>query len=498
MSNLQSSVVSELRAASGVPQHSVAAHVARSGEAAVLDRAPFRWTQRDQQTLPVHTEGRVPDWLTGELVRTAPAVFAQGDWRAEHWFDGLALIYGFSFGQGVAFRQGLLTTRFAADVSAGRASTASFDTTMKRGFFQRLVQPVPEVTDNTNVNIVPWQGAWLAMTESQHQHVVGNDLATRGLYRFDDALPSAMSLTAHPQMDFERNALVNVGVTFGPKNELWVVRQSSHGRAREVEGKLAFKRVPYLHSFGLSPRHAVIVDHPLTVNPLTLLWSNRGFIEHFKWQPERGTRLWKLRRDSGVWTDYQTEALFCFHTVNTFDDGDDVVVDFLAFDDPSAVAFFKTERLASGALPPFLPRYVRARLSPGKRHAELELLSGQGFELPNIAYRQLHGKPYETVWGAALAEDGKQGWSSEIVRVALEKDAVARFSEPHMTYGEPVFVPRPGSANADEGVVLTVGSHAVDERSVLAVLDATTLEPLARCQVDSSIPLGFHGNYRGK
>jgi carotenoid cleavage dioxygenase-like enzyme len=461
-------------------------------------RAPFRWTQQDQKTLAVHTEGSVPDWLTGDLVRTAPAVFGEGEWRAGHWFDGLALIYGFSFDQGVAFRQELLASKFAADVAAGRARTASFDTTMKRGFFQRLVQPVPQVTDNTNVNIVPWQGAWLAMTESQHQHVVGNDLVSRGLYRFEDALPTTMSLTAHPHMDFARSALVNLGATFGPKNELWVVRQGSQGRAREVEGKLALKRVPYLHSFGLSPKHAVVVDHPFSVNPLTLLWSNRGFIEHFKWEPERGTRLWKLRRDSGVWTDYQTDALFCFHTVNTFDDGDDVVIDFLAFDDPSAVAQLKTEQLLSGALPPFLPRFVRARLSPGKRHAELELLSEQGFELPNIAYRKQHGERYDTVWGAALAEDGKQGWSSEIVRVDLGKATVARFSESQMTYGEPIFVPRPGAARADDGVVLTVGSHAVDERSVLAVLDASTLAPLARCQVDLSIPLGFHGNYRGK
>jgi beta,beta-carotene 9',10'-dioxygenase len=496
MSIHESRVASERLAAHAAPPASTSVpHTARGAEPLALERAPFRWTRRDRQTLPVRIEGSVPSWLTGELVRTAPAVFAQGSWRAEHWFDGLALIYGFSFADGVSFRQNLLGSKFAADVGAGRAATATFDTGMKRGLLRRLVSPVPEVTDNTNVNIVPWQGAWLAMTESPHQHVVGNDLATRGLYRFEDALPATLSFTAHPHFDFERSALVNVGISFGPKNELWVVRQSRAGGARAVEGKLAVKRVPYLHSFGLSPKHAVIVDHPFSVNPLTLLWSNRGYIEHFKWQPERGTRLWKLSRDSGEWTDYQTEPLFCFHTVNTFDDGDDVVIDFLAFDDVSAVARFKTEQLASGALPPFLPRFVRARLSPGKRHAELELLSEQGFELPNIVYRAQQAQRYDTVWGAALADDGQRGWSSEIVRVDLASDRVARFSDPQMTYGEPVFVPRPGAARPNDGVVLTVGSHAADDRSLLAVLDATTLAPLARCHVELSIPLGFHGNY---
>jgi len=462
-----------------------------------LDRPPFRWTRREQNSLPVHTEGSVPSWLTGQLMRCAPAVFEQAGWRAEHWFDGLALVYQFSFGDQVRFQQRLLASKFAEDVAAGRARTATFDTTMKRGFFRRLFSPVPEITDNTNVNIVPFQGAWLAMTESPNQHVVNNDLTSRGLYRHDDALPHALSLTAHPHFDFAQKAQVNVGTTFGPKNELWVVRQKAIGHAREVEGKLALKRVPYLHSFGLTAKHAVIVDHPLSVNPLSLLWSNRGFIEHFKWQPERGTRLWKLNRESGAWTDYQTDALFCFHTVNTFEDGDDVVFDFLAFDDPSVVELLKTEQLATAMLPSLLPRFVRARLSPGKRHAQLEQLSTERFELPNIAYRQQQGHRYSAVWGAALAGDGQRGWGSEIVRVDVESGGVVRFSEPDTTYGEPVFVPRPGATHAHDGVVLTVGSHAVEERSVLAVLDATTLAPLARCQVDLSIPLGFHGTYRG-
>jgi beta,beta-carotene 9',10'-dioxygenase len=357
---------------------------------------------------------------------------------------------------------------------------------------------VPQITDNTNVNIVPWQGAWLAMTESPHQHVVGDDLTSRGLYRHDDALPSGLTLSAHPHFDFARHAQVNVGTMFGAKSELWVVRQSADGRVRVVEGKLARRRLPYVHTFGLSPKHAVLIDHPLSVNPLSMLWSNRGFIDHFKWQPERGTRLWKLHRESGAWTEYQTDALFCFHTVNTFDDGDDVVFDFLAFDDPGIIAGLKTERLESGALPSLLPRFVRARLSPGTRHAKLELLSEQGFDLPNIAYRQQQGQRYSAVWGAALAGDSRPGWAgSEIVRVDVESGSVVRFSEPDTTYGEPVFVPRPGATRAHDGVVLTVGSHAVQERSTLAVLDATTLAPLARCQVDLSIPLGFHGTHRG-
>jgi beta,beta-carotene 9',10'-dioxygenase len=239
-----------------------------------------------------------------------------------------------------------------------------------------------------------------------------------------------------------------VGTTLGPKNELWVYRQAAGSDERVLEGRLRFKRMPYLHSFGLTPRHALIIEHPFTLNPLHLLFSNRAFIDPFQFDARAGTRLWKLERETGRWTSYLTESLFCFHTVNAFEDGQDTVFDFLAFDDPSIIAALKTSELAQ-RLPTLAARYVRARLSPGKRHVELERLSDQSFELPNIAYRQANGHAYDTVWGATLKVDGERHWEGSLVRVDLARARVARFGEPGMAYGEPVFVPRPGTPRAD-------------------------------------------------
>ena len=474
------------------------AAAARGGaSAAALDRAPFRWTQRDKHALPVTVTGDLPSWLRGGLVRTAPAIFQQGAWQAGHWFDGLGLVYGFSIGDAVRFSQRPLDCKLGEELRNGKVATSTFATPMRRNLWQRALAPVPTATDNANVNIVPWQGAWLAMTETPHQHrIADDDLRSRGLYRYDDGLPSSLSMTAHPHFDFTRQAMVNFGTTFGPKNEIWALRHGASGTRREVEGKLAFKRVPYVHDFGLSDRHAVLIAHPFTVNPLRMLFSNKGYIDHFRWQPEQGTTLWLLDRESGRWSDYQTEALFCFHTVNTFEDGADVVCDFLAYDDSSVIATLATTRLDAGELPTLLPRFVRARLSPGKRHAALTTLSDVRFEFPNIAYRQQHGRPYRTAWGASIVDNGAGGVASEIVRIDLESAAVARFADPHISYGEPIFVPRPGASREDDGVLLTVGSDACSERSLLTVLDATSLAPLARCEVALSLPLGFHGNFK--
>lgn len=464
-----------------------------------LDRAPFRWTQRDRDSLPVHVRGSVPAWLSGHLVRTAPALFEQQRWHASHWFDGLALIYGFRFGEGrVTFRQRLLQSEYLKELSQGKDLRSSFGTRTSRGLVHRVLHPTPKVTDNANVNIVPWQGQWLAMTETEHQHVIDDEtLATRGHYKYDDekTFPSGAGPTAHPHYDFENNVLVNMATRFGPKIELIVYHQRPNENKRVIEGRLSFARAPYVHDFGMSARHVVLIDHPLRQSALPLLFSNRALLDAAKWEARSPTRLWKLDRKRGDWTVYETEPLFCFHTVNTYDDGDDVVMDFLAFDDARVVEALRTRAFRSGELPAFLPRYVRARLSPGRTHAELTTLSSERFDFPNIPYLRQHGRRYDTAWGVAL---GGSDWESGIVRVNVDDGQARHFREPGMVYGEPVFAPRPGAQDPREGVVLALGSHLHADRATLVVLDAISLQPLAHCDIDGALPLGFHGTFHAR
>src|SRR5262245_50821403 len=51
--------------------------------------SPFR--RSPDVEIPATIEGKIPDWLRGEVVRTCPAVFETNGWRAHHWFDGLGM-----------------------------------------------------------------------------------------------------------------------------------------------------------------------------------------------------------------------------------------------------------------------------------------------------------------------------------------------------------------------------------------------------------------------
>jgi carotenoid cleavage dioxygenase-like enzyme len=63
--------------------------------------------------------------------------------------------------------------------------------------------------------------------------------------------------------------------------------------------------------------------------------------------------------------------------------------------------------------------------------------------------------------------------------------------------GEPVFVPAPKAQAEDDGVLLSVVLDIGKDSSFLLVLDAATLEELARAEAPHAIPFHFHGSYFG-
>ncbi len=117
--------------------------------------SPFRRSVEVQAGIPARIAGTIPEWLRGAVVRTCPAVFETSDWRAQHWFDGLGMIYAFRIGDSaVDFRSRLLDSEMARDAWRGKANLGAFGTPTARPLLRRIFEPVARISDNTNVNIV--------------------------------------------------------------------------------------------------------------------------------------------------------------------------------------------------------------------------------------------------------------------------------------------------------------------------------------------------------
>jgi beta,beta-carotene 9',10'-dioxygenase len=458
--------------------------------------APFRRSHEDRTAIPAAVDGAIPAWLRGELVRTCPAVFATDGWRAEHWFDGLGMIYAFRIGAaGIAFQSRLLESDAARDAWQGKARLGSFGTHTVRPWWQRIVEPVQRMTDNNNVNIARMGGDLVAMTEGSRQLIIDDaTLAAAGRMRYaGDGLAGAL-MTAHPHFDGARRKIVNVATGFGVNGTISVYEHAPDGRQREVTGAWRTPRIPYVHTFGLTPKNAILVVHPFTVKTRSMLWSNKGYIDHFDWQPEEGTRLVIIDRATGAVREHVTDPFFTFHTVNAFERGDETVLDLLAYPNADIVTDLRIERMVA-RLPDLRPSLVRIVMRPGMERAGLEKLGDAGFEFPAINYTRSSAQPYRYAYGAANGPHAGSTYPSAIVKTDVKTGMAEKFSDGVHVFGEPVFVARPGAGGEDDGVLLAVGAARDDASSILAIIDAQTMALVASATVPRAIPLGFHGSF---
>ena len=348
----------------------------------------------------------------------------------------------------------------------------------------------PQLSDNANVNLAKLGERFISMTETPIP--VQFDAETLETAGVAYEVPGMLT-TAHPHLDRASKGMLNYAAALGPRNEYRFFHLAPGAGKPEV---IASKRVgepAYMHSFGLSERWLVLAEFPFVVNPLRLASSGRPYIENYRWKPELGTRFTLLDRSTGeARGPFTTDACFGFHHVNSYEDGDEVVVDICVFDDPQIVEDLYLERLRAGkpvaragaAAVPDQPR-APARSAPSAS-------ATAAIELPRINYGRCNERPYRYVWGVGM---GESGWLEAIVKADLETRETTVWSEPGCFAGEPVFVAEPDGAAEDDGVLLSIVLDSERGNSFLLVLDAASLEELARAEAPHHIPFGFHGQF---
>jgi len=446
--------------------------------------------------LPV--QGALPAWLEGTLIRNGPAKFHFNGKQIGHWFDGLAMLHAFTFGEGkVSYRNRFIRSDAYCDATDhGRLNFMGFAQDPCKSVFQRffayfLPSLTPTLVQNANVNVMRIAQHYVALTETPLPvRFDPETLATLGVLDYQDTLPKKDCFeSAHPHHDQRRMETVNLQIELGRHCQYRLYSVADNAVAqRKTFFEMQSDRASYMHTFALTKNYAVLVEFPLVLNALDLLIRGGGYISQFQWQPQRNTRFHVISRTDGLKVKtYETEAFFCFHHVNAYEDQDTIVVDLIRH--PDAQIVFGDPGIQPGR------RLERFRIDLNRAEIQAQTLAETLLELPRIHDNRSHCLPYNYVYGVGFHYPTSRRDAIPLLKINVQAGSVLEWKEPGALAGEPIFVPGPDAKAEDDGIVLSLVVNEEQAHSFLLVLDARDWHEVARSGPLHPIPYGLHGMF---
>jgi carotenoid cleavage dioxygenase len=404
--------------------------------------------------LPV--AGAIPADLDGWYLRNGPNPRQAGG----HWFTGDGMIHG-------------------VRVEGGRAKWYRNRWVRTDSFIEDFPLYREDGTRNlrssvANTHVVNHAGKTLALVESSLPYEITNDLETVGAYDFGGKLVDAM--TAHPKICPTTGELHFFG--YGNLFEPHVTyHRADAGGELTINRPLEVKALTMMHDFALTANHVVFMDLPIVFNAERAMEGDMPF----RWDDEYGARLGVMRRDDpfGEVRWFEIDPCYVFHVANAHDtpDGGGIVLQAVRYPelwrdnggfDTDAVLWSWTVDLKSG------------------RVSERQL-DDRSVEFPRIDDRL-------TGLAARYAVSvGDNGW----VRHDLGDGSAVAHELGDGGPGEAVFVPAAGSTDETHGYYLGYVYDPGRNGSDLVILDASDFAgaPVARIQLPTRVPYGFHGNW---
>ena len=132
----------------------------------------------------------------------------------------------------------------------------------------------------------------------------------------------------------------------------------------------------------MSTNHIVLIEQPYLINGLKLVTctpKGKSMQECIEWCPDEPARFHVIDKHAGTCSSvkYHSKAFFFLHTINAFEQDDQLVIDLIGYDDPAVLQSLSLSPLRKGewdCKTPAVPlRYVlpigdsKVRLAPQNR-----------------------------------------------------------------------------------------------------------------------------------
>jgi carotenoid cleavage dioxygenase-like enzyme len=435
--------------------------------------------------------GELPSALNGTLYRNGPN--PQFDSPGAHWFVGDGMLHAFHLENGRASYRNrwVRTPKWRAEHDAGRA--------LFSGFGRKLPDAPASLSDGgvANTNIVFHGGRLLALEEAHlPTEIEPGTLQTRGYHDYEGGLSGPF--TAHPKIDPVSGEMVFFGYSAAGR----FTPTLSFGSISASGAVTRFDRfeAPYasmVHDFIVTENHLLFPVLPITGSMARAMAGQPAYA----WEPEKGAYVGVMKRNGSAHdiTWFRGESCYVFHVMNAWEEGSRIVADVMQFEEAPLFPH------PDGS--PTDPKKSRARLcrwtfdltGNTDRFTQTYLDDLVG-EFPRIDDRRAGLSSHHGWYACANPDPAASTWLSGLAHVDGKGARLENYLLPvGDTLSEPVFVARGNDAAEGDGWLLSVVWRARENRSDLAVFNATDIAsgPVALVHLCHRVPDGFHGNWVG-
>jgi len=440
-------------------------------------------------------EGHVPDFVRGRYYLNGPARFHRAGFRYRHWLDGDGMVCSLRFaGDSVTFTNRYVRSqKFVAEEAAGAPLFRTFGTSFEG---DQLVRGIA-LASPVNVSVYPFCQKLLAFGEQGLPYELDVDsLETVGEHTFGGRLNVVTPFSAHPKFDSETDEMLNFGISFSARQPMLNLYHFGSGGALNHRRRLPLPFPCSVHDFTITDRFVVLFLSPYLLDIEAFVGGTRSLIQAMEWEPERGSRLLIVSRETGEAVhSVPVGGGYCLHLANAFEEEGRLVVDLIELTQPvydqyqTVPDLFTDVRSAA-------PVRLEVDLEAGELRSRRELDYRMMCDFPAIDPRRAQRRCEDTwVLGISQTERSGRKFLDQLVHLDWReggKAGVYQAPKGHYLGGEPVFIPDPGHEMG--GAVICQMFDAEHRSSSFCVFDAFQVAqgPVATLRLRSPIHLGFH------
>lgn len=429
--------------------------------------------------------GEIPKDLTGIYMRNGPnPAFSPISYT--YPLDGDGMIHAVYLDNGEAhYRNRFVETKgLLKERKAGKA------------LYGGILNPIPmepewadaedapiAIKDNPTIHIIRHAGQYLALSEGSPAYKISGQLKTVGKWNPLNNTP--LSVCAHTRLDPVNGDLWFVNYDHTPPYlTLYCVNNKG-----VVIKKLDIEKnhCSMIHDFVLTKNYVLIFDCPLVLD-INQLMSGGSVIN---WRPELGGRIGLISRNGEKIQWFETEPFFVFHFANAYENDNELIIDYVRYENGD----FLTGNMEEREISPLLYRTIINLHSNVIKHIPLD---DRVVEFPRIR-EDCDTMSHQFIYTPTRTADmtASQGFNAIIkYDVKNQSSQIYEFGQ-YAQVGEPVFAPGKAHQSEDGGYLMLFAYDAISEQSEFVILDAKNFgdSPLARIKMPRRVPSGFHGSW---